>query len=133
HPFRTLDGWTPLDQLSAGQCIAVPRRVPAPALSRSWDEDELVLLAHLLGDGSIGPSVKYATADPANKQIVTEAARRRFGIEVQGGKLGIAQHVEGSALSALAASDVLWDEIVEITDLGSMPTFDATVEGDHNF
>ena len=57
HPFRTLDGWTPLDQLSAGQCIAVPRRVPAPALSRSWDEDELVLLAHLLGDGSIGPSV----------------------------------------------------------------------------
>src|SRR5207245_9785726 len=38
--------------------------------------------------GSIDISVKYATADPANKQIVTEAARRRFGIEVQGEKLG---------------------------------------------
>ena len=35
-----------------------------------------MLLAHLLGDGSIGPNgVKYATADPANKKAVEEASR----------------------------------------------------------
>jgi replicative DNA helicase len=36
-------------------------------------------------------------------------------------------------LLALAESDVFWDQIVEITSLGEMPTFDATVAGTHNF
>ena len=92
HPFRTVDGWVRLDQLQVGDAVAVPRRLPSPvplssATSR-WDEDELVLLAHLLGDGSMGPSVKYATADPANRDVVTAAARRRFGVEVTGKQLG---------------------------------------------
>jgi replicative DNA helicase len=85
HPFRTIDGWTRLDELAVGTAIAVPRRIPSPVHGTpAWDEDELVLLAHLLGDGSMGPnSVKYATADPANKAVVEEAARRRFGIEAR--------------------------------------------------
>jgi replicative DNA helicase len=33
----------------------------------------------------------------------------------------------------LATSDIFWDEIVEITPVGDVPTFDATVEGTHNF
>jgi replicative DNA helicase len=33
----------------------------------------------------------------------------------------------------LAESDVSWDEIVEVTPVGLMPTFDATVAGTHNF
>jgi replicative DNA helicase len=28
---------------------------------------------------------------------------------------------------------VFWDEVVEITPVGTTPTFDATVEGTHNF
>ena len=88
HPFRALEGWTRLDELAAGDFIAVPRRLPAPVSpAEPWDPDELVLLAHLLGDGSIGPNgVKYATADEANKLTVEEAARRRFGITVSGKK-----------------------------------------------
>jgi replicative DNA helicase len=76
--------------LEVGQFLAVPRRTPQPVDGTTpWDEDELVLLAHLLGDGSMGPnSVKYATADPANKTAVEEAARRRFGIETTGKQLG---------------------------------------------
>jgi len=38
-----------------------------------------------------------------------------------------------AGLVDLATSDVFWDEVVEITPLGEMPTFDATVEGTHNF
>jgi replicative DNA helicase len=54
-------------------------------LTTEWDDDRLVLLAHLLGDGHIGPNgVKYATADPANKLAVEESARRAFGITVAG-------------------------------------------------
>ena len=46
------------------------------------DPDELVLLAHLLGDGCVLPRqpVHYTSADPANLEAVEAAARRRFGI-----------------------------------------------------
>ena len=30
HPFMTLDGWTPLERLTVGDRVAVPRRVPEP-------------------------------------------------------------------------------------------------------
>lgn len=89
HPFRTVQGWARLDSLRPGDHVAVPRRLPLPTSTQRWDEDELLLLAHLLGDGSIGPlSVKYATSDAANRSVVTDAARRRFDIEVKGEKLG---------------------------------------------
>jgi replicative DNA helicase len=45
----------------------------------------------------------------------------------------IAAIVESHDLADLATSDVFWDEIVEIVSLGDMPTFDATVDGTHNF
>ncbi|MGI8983812.1 MAG: replicative DNA helicase [Acidimicrobiales bacterium] len=34
---------------------------------------------------------------------------------------------------AVATSDVAWDEVVSMTPVGRQPTFDATVEGTHNF
>ena len=83
HPFLTIEGWARLDSLSPDGFVAVPRRLPPPIeQGPGWKDDELVLLAHLLGDGSIGPKgVKYATADPANKKAVEEASRTLFGIE----------------------------------------------------
>jgi replicative DNA helicase len=89
HPFRTVSGWTRLENLSVGDAIAVPRRLPVPIRTHLWDDDELVLLAHLLGAGRIGPiGVKYATADSANKAVVEETAHRLFGITVSGKVLG---------------------------------------------
>ena len=46
------------------------------------DPDEVVLLAHLLGDGCVLPRqpVHYTSEDPANLDAVEEAAARRFGI-----------------------------------------------------
>ena len=91
HPFRKVGGWARLDELTAGDFIASPRLVPEPSRPPAdvWGDDELCLLAHLIGDGSIGPkSVKYATADPMNKDAVTESAKRLFGIEVAGKKQG---------------------------------------------
>ena len=83
HPFLTIEGWARLDSLSPDGFVAVPRILPSPIeQGPGWKDDELVLLAHLLGDGSIGPNgVKYATADPANKKAVEEASRTLFGIE----------------------------------------------------
>jgi replicative DNA helicase len=85
HQFRTVTNWTRLDQLTPGDHVAVPRQIRQPEEPGVWCDDELVLLAHLLGDGSIGPAgVKYATGDPANKMAVEETARRLFGITVEG-------------------------------------------------
>ena len=106
HPFRTVAGWKRLDELGVGDALAVPRTIPAPLSPLAeWSDDEPVLPAHPLGDGSIGP-VRLARTAVA---------------------------VEDRAPAALATSDVLWDAIVEITPLGEQPTFDATVEGTHNF
>jgi replicative DNA helicase len=89
HQFRTVPGWTRLDQLTPGDHLAVPRRIRKPAQLGEWPDDELILLAHLLGNGSIGPNgVKYATADPANKMVVEQAADRLFGISVKGRQKG---------------------------------------------
>ena len=45
----------------------------------------------------------------------------------------VAEAVESKPLAALAASDVFWDEVTEITPIGEAPVFDATVLGTHNF
>ncbi len=89
HPFLTIDGWTRLDALEPGSFIATPRRLPTPLHpNAAWSDDELMLLAHLLGDGTMGSSFKYATADPANKELVGALAQRLFGITAEGSKVG---------------------------------------------
>jgi replicative DNA helicase len=81
HPFLTFGGWRPLGDLKAGSRVAVPRMVPAPLDTREVPEPELVMLAHLLGDGSFvrNQPIRYASVDEANLAAVTEAARH-FGI-----------------------------------------------------
>jgi replicative DNA helicase len=83
HPFRTLDGWVALDELAVGSRVAAARRLPEPVEPRHVDEDELVLLAHLLGEGTIVAQqpINYTSADEANLEAVEKAAWRRFGIE----------------------------------------------------
>ncbi len=144
HPFMTIQGWTPLESLSVGDFLAVPRRHPAPAVVGRWADDEnpnvdLVpwpiatrvkealrscgitqrQLAAALGEGCCGSYL-----------LGSESRPRRFSR----GRLARMAEVTGSAqLHDLASSDVFWDEIVEINPLGPQPTFDATVEGTHNF
>ncbi len=45
----------------------------------------------------------------------------------------IAEALDSKDLSQLATSEVMWDEVHEITSLGEQPTYDATVAGTHNF
>src|SRR5437588_6474692 len=76
HKFRTIDDWESLGRLLPGDRIAVPRVVPSPERTRRWAESELVLLAHLLGDGSIRrhQPLFYVSTDEANLSAVTAAA-----------------------------------------------------------
>ena len=81
HPFLTLDGWIPLGGLAPQSRVAIPRQVPAPLHTHEAPEPEIVMLAHLLGDGSFikNQPIRYASTDEANLAAVTQAARH-FGI-----------------------------------------------------
>src|SRR5215813_8099839 len=81
HPFLTYDGWRPLGEIRAGLRVAVPRHVPAPLEVRDLPEPEIIMLAHLLGDGSFvkNQPIRYASTDEANLAAVSAAAKH-FGI-----------------------------------------------------
>jgi replicative DNA helicase len=81
HPFLTFGGWRALGDLGPGARVATPRHVPAPLVIRPWQDHELVLLAHLLGDGSFvrRQPIRYASRDEENLWTVAEAAKH-FGI-----------------------------------------------------
>ncbi|HUR13956.1 MAG TPA: replicative DNA helicase [Mycobacteriales bacterium] len=81
HPFLTYDGWRALGELAPGSRIAVPRHVPAPEREATWPDEHVVMLAHLIGDGSFvrRQPIRYASVDEENLAAVTEAATA-FGI-----------------------------------------------------
>ena len=81
HPFMTLDGWMPLEQLTVGDRLAVPRRVPEPVDTQRMAESEVILLAHMIGDGSCvkRQPIRYASVDEANLAAVTISAAY-FGV-----------------------------------------------------
>ena len=81
HPFMKLEGWTPLEQLNVGDRIATPRRVPEPVDTQRMDDSEVILLAHMIGDGSCvkRQPIRYASVDEANLVAVTVSAAH-FGV-----------------------------------------------------
>jgi replicative DNA helicase len=81
HPFMKLEGWTPLEELKIGDRIAAPRRVPEPVDTQRMDESELMLLAHMIGDGSCvkNQPIRYASVDEANLAAVAISAAH-FGV-----------------------------------------------------
>jgi len=81
HPFMTLDGWTPLGELTVGDRLAVPRIVPEPVNTQRMVDEEVILLAHMIGDGSCvkRQPIRYASIDEENLAAVGAAARH-FGV-----------------------------------------------------
>ncbi len=85
HKFYRIDGWQRLDALSVGDKIATPEKVAVDRemQNNALSDNELILLAHLLGDGSIleGQPYHYTNEDMENINIVKETAYALFGIE----------------------------------------------------
>ena len=77
HPFLVYQGWRALGDLEPGARVAVPRCVPDPLETTEMPEPEIVMLAHLIGDGSFvkRQPIRYASTDEANLSAVTEAAK----------------------------------------------------------
>jgi replicative DNA helicase len=95
HPFLTFEGWTPLEELTVGDRLGIPRRIPEPiSPGLGWSEHRLGLLAHLIGDGCVlrKQPVHYTSADEANLAFV-ETAAAEFGITPRRVPQGTWSHV----------------------------------------
>ncbi len=81
HPFLTVDGWVPLGELNIGDRLATPRRVPEPVQTERMHDSEVVMLAHMIGDGSCvkRQPIRYASIDEANLGAV-EISAAYFGV-----------------------------------------------------
>ena len=86
HKFRTVDGWKRLDELQAGDHIALPRTWEQLAEAEpSLSESEAALLGHLIGDGCTLPrhAVQYTTNDLSLAEEVVSLANAVFGDRIQ--------------------------------------------------
>ena len=84
HRLYTLDGWQRLDSLRVGERLAVANHMPEPSSTiEPWPEHKLILLGHLIGDGSYlkHQPLRYTTASEDNSAVV-KAAAEAFGCQV---------------------------------------------------
>ncbi len=71
HPFMTFDGWTPLEQLTVGDRVAVPRRVPEPVDTQRLPDDR----DHPAGAHDRRRLLREAPADPLRQHRRAEPGR----------------------------------------------------------
>jgi replicative DNA helicase len=83
HRVYTGKGWLTLGAIGPGDRIALARKVPSPLAPVRWADHEVILLGHLVGDGSYlsGQPMRYTTASEENSDAV-RAAVEAFGCPI---------------------------------------------------
>jgi replicative DNA helicase len=84
HRVRAGSGWRTLGELAPGDRVALARTLPEPERPCPWSDDRVILLGHLIGDGSYltHQPLRYTTASEDNSAAVGGAAVREFGARV---------------------------------------------------
>jgi len=85
HLLYGFDRWIRVEDLKPGARLGIPRHLPEPAVTEAWPDDRVVLLGHLVGDGSYltHQPLRYTTASEENSYAVTMAATKQFGVRVK--------------------------------------------------
>ncbi|MCX6994857.1 MAG: replicative DNA helicase [Chlamydiae bacterium] len=123
HRFLKLEGWTALEDLKVGDKLGIPRKVVIREPQAILEDSELVLLANILAEDYLLPihPPYYTSTDEENTSkglcVVQKGDCAHPSLEIK-------QSDE---------SDVYWDEVLSIIELGEEDVYDATVEGVHNF
>jgi len=83
HRVLTGAGWKGLGDCGSGDRVAIARSVPEVASPLEWPEHWLVLLGHLVGDGSYlkHQPLRYTTGSELNSAAVADSAKK-FGSRV---------------------------------------------------
>jgi replicative DNA helicase len=136
HPFLALEGWFPLEKLDVGDRVAVPRAGTWPASvgidigprfdtvpRELWSYVRKVLTHH-------GLSVR----DLEDRLGIDDFVESFYANELTRDDVAkLAAAIPDPLLDDLAHSDIAWDTIVSIEELGDEPVYDASVPGTHNF
>ncbi len=83
HPFYTIDGWKELQDISVGDFVASARSLPQNKTSSSLKKEEIILLAHIIGDGCFvdRQPIHYTSQDANSRQIVAQCAQKLWDIK----------------------------------------------------
>ncbi len=132
HPFRTFDGWVPLEQLRPGARIAVPRRLGCDSSAGLASADTI--------PRAVWKLIREEKGDLPWAEVSTLCGRpRNHDWHVDKEDLGrerlalLAKALDSEPLRQLAHSDVLWDEVASVEPDGSDRVYDLTIDGTHNF
>ncbi|HEU0012755.1 MAG TPA: DnaB-like helicase C-terminal domain-containing protein, partial [Longimicrobium sp.] len=83
HPFLTIGGWKPLGEVSVGDHVAVPRRIPV-AGTREMRDCEAALLGYFIGDGGLtGTNPRFTNADPRLRDDFAASVAEFGGCDVR--------------------------------------------------
>jgi replicative DNA helicase len=84
HRLLGANGWQRVETLQVGDRLALARSIPEVKDPEAWPEARIILLAHLIGDGSYvkHQPLRYTTSSEENSKAVAEAARTEFGMQV---------------------------------------------------
>ena len=84
HRLYCSFGWQEVSDLRPGDRLALARRLPEAKDAEKWPDDRVVLLAHLIGDGSYPKHqpMRYTTGSEACSEVVRRAAENEFGMKV---------------------------------------------------
>ncbi|MCB9437119.1 MAG: DNA polymerase III subunit alpha [Anaerolineales bacterium] len=153
HPLYTFTGWRLLGDLQPNDRIAVPRRIDVEG-QQAWPEHELALTDQLealpseiftLNNRQIEQVIGHLwqPAGDLTSAFITTSKRMahqmqhlllRLGIMVQ--IEAVSSHYRLTVIEPLphdGDGDIYWDKVVSIEYIGDQPTYDLTIEGDHNF
>jgi replicative DNA helicase len=137
HPFLALEGWFPLDKLDVGDRLAVPRGGPWPdavGTDPSGPEADTVPRELWSYIRKALPNCGMSLRDLEAKLDVDDFIETFYANELSRDEVGrLSGFVPDAGLADLASSDIWWDTIVSVRDIGMVPVFDATVAGTHNF
>lgn len=83
HPFYTIDGWKELESLEVGGYVATPRHTAYDKENLNLKDEEIILLAHMIGDGCFveRQPIHYTSQEPASLEIVASCVQQLWGIE----------------------------------------------------
>jgi replicative DNA helicase len=84
HRLFSAGGWTTVGDLAIGDRLALSRYLPEPAATLDWSDDKVILLGHLIGDGSYlnHQPLRYKSQSQENLDAVIHAAKREFNSTV---------------------------------------------------
>ena len=84
HRLYGANGWVKIEKMKKGDRIALARQVPEHSEVERWPEKRLILLGHLIGDGSYlnHQPLRYTTSSEENSLAVKDAAMSEFGCRV---------------------------------------------------